>query len=504
MPTNSPPHIAVIGSGAAAVGALNGIVRTRPDADITLIGPEASSVPTIHRKRLVDSVSVQDFYTEIYRSLKSEHGLRFPPIKTLFGKEYPRYIINEKKRFFRSEHFGGLTTLWGGTMLPFDEHELRDWPISYSDLRPHYQAIADLVGISGQPDRISTPYEYANRPPIPLLKGLRHIEGKINNGTTNGLFSVVAGINRIALETREDRENHCTACGECMGGCYRGAMYNAADALCRMMEEHKITWIKGEAIRFSQNKGGKVTIRQNGQLCNLMGFDRIFLAAGCPSTTAILMRSLSIKKGPILTDNSIYQLPLLNFASEAGDDDKMHYLSLAGLLLHFIPLNPDERNAHAQIYPNFDYLWRGAVPEPLWPLLHPLIRLLRDRLLWLRLYLHGDYSQQYMVSLDNSGELTFDEYQPPDKRPIRPLLDCLRQILGASQFRFPPIGAPTSSHLASTFPYNGSLLSIPVSGMVAPGVYVCDATCFPDSPAASPTFTIMANASRTAVYGLND
>ncbi|MCI5218988.1 MAG: hypothetical protein D3914_07315, partial [Candidatus Electrothrix sp. LOE2] len=85
MPAISPPHIAVIGTGAAAVGTLNGIFRTRPDANITLIGPGASSIPTVHPERLIDSVAVRHFYTEMYRSLKEEHGLRFPPVKTLFG-----------------------------------------------------------------------------------------------------------------------------------------------------------------------------------------------------------------------------------------------------------------------------------------------------------------------------------------------------------------------------------------------------------------------------------
>jgi choline dehydrogenase-like flavoprotein len=31
---------------------------------------------------------------------------------------------------------------------------------------------------------------------------------------------------------------------------------------------------------------------------------------------------------------------------------------------------------------------------------------------------------------------------------------------------------------------------------IKPGVYLCDSSVFPNSPAASPTFTIMANARR--------
>jgi choline dehydrogenase-like flavoprotein len=31
-----------------------------------------------------------------------------------------------------------------------------------------------------------------------------------------------------------------------------------------------------------------------------------------------------------------------------------------------------------------------------------------------------------------------------------------------------------------------------------PGVHLCDSSCFPDAPAVSPTFTIMANAARIA------
>ena len=66
----------------------------------------------------------------------------------------------------------------------------------------------------------------------------------------------------------------------------------------------------------------------------------------------------------------------------------------------------------------------------------------------------------------------------------------------------PPIWAGTSAHLAGTLPYGRGVFDVRRDGEVLPGVHVCDSSCFPEAVAVSPTFTVMANASRTVTEAL--
>ena len=84
---------------------------------------------------------------------------------------------------------------------------------------------------------------------------------------------------------------------------------------------------------------------------------------------------------------------------------------------------------------------------------------------------------------------------------VRGLMQSIRSAVGHDGFWIPPvppIRQKTNSHYGATLPYGGPHLQIPVDNQISPGVHVCDSSCFTDSPAVSPTFTIMANASRIA------
>ena len=83
----------------------------------------------------------------------------------------------------------------------------------------------------------------------------------------------------------------------------------------------------------------------------------------------------------------------------------------------------------------------------------------------------------------------------------------LRRAANHGGFYIPPvapIGHGTSSHYAGTLPYGDGPLPVSSTGRIAPGVYLADASAFPTLPAISPTYTIMANACRTACESLQE
>jgi len=87
-------------------------------------------------------------------------------------------------------------------------------------------------------------------------------------------------------------------------------------------------------------------------------------------------------------------------------------------------------------------------------------------------------------------------------------LITFKKALKGSSFIVPPVKpvlATTSAHLAGTFPYASttSANTLAANSELDENVFVCDASCFPSSPTASPTLTVMANAHRVTMLSLS-
>ena len=53
---------------------------------------------------------------------------------------------------------GGLSTVWGSGVLPFCDADTLDWPVSTSDLAPHYRAVLEFMPISGARDALEAEF----------------------------------------------------------------------------------------------------------------------------------------------------------------------------------------------------------------------------------------------------------------------------------------------------------------------------------------------------------
>ncbi len=79
-------------------------------------------------------------------------------------KKYP-YSHPENKPFLwtQGKQYGGRSLTWGGITLRFSEEDFHpslkdgfspDWPITYSELSPHYDFVEKLIGIYGRKDNL--------------------------------------------------------------------------------------------------------------------------------------------------------------------------------------------------------------------------------------------------------------------------------------------------------------------------------------------------------------
>ena len=502
-------RVAVVGSGAAAVGALHALCSWCPDAEITVfdIGKELDTGPGT-TKHPVEWTP--EGYGRLYRQTKANQGARFPPPKTQFGQSLPRYLVDGRQRVFRSELLGGLTNYWGGGVLPFTEQDLLKWPVGIDTLRPYYKEIANLVGVSGRRDALNQYFmdDFSNRPPLQPIPTLAKLNEWVNSRKARGNYDVLAGVTRLTLETREGHGECCVYCGECMSGCFVGAIYTAKSTVSALIRGGRIkNYLKGKVVSVDPDNRSIALRSDQGDVTH-RGFSKVFLCAGCVGTTEIVMRSLGIKDGLTMTDNAVYTFPIV-YLGEIGADTRAHaYLALSNVTLGCVPRKAGLRFAQVNLYPNCDYLWRYYLPVRVWPYIQPIASTLRSRLFWARLYVHSVESQAYSLALDASGELVFSVAHDVGARAkVTEILRSIRSVVSGAGFYMPwipPVRQETSAHYAASLPYGGEEVDVSPNGEVMRGVYICDSACFPDSPATPPTFTIMANACRTVMEAMND
>lgn len=151
------------------------------------------------------------------------------------GEPYTRKD-GTKFDWFRSRMLGGRTNHWGRISLRFGPKDFKrhsidglgdDWPISYDDVKPYYDAVDKLIGVFGtvenmdnEPDGIFLP------PPAPRLHE-RFIKkaGKIAN------IPVIPSRLSILTKPINDERGVCFYCSQCSRACQAYADFSSSSVL---------------------------------------------------------------------------------------------------------------------------------------------------------------------------------------------------------------------------------------------------------------------------------
>jgi len=508
MEHRGSPRIAVVGSGAAAAGVLLGIADLVPTAGVTVF--ERTTAVPVAPPATGDGTFGHDAIRAVQDELRRTAGWTFPPPKSHFGFVPGRAADMDAPQLWASTNRGGLTTVWGGGMLPFSDRELAGWPIGSEDLAPHYARVAAEVGVCGEPDDVDDYFgtTFVNRPPMAAHRlasafgralGASDERPTASGSSTPGARFVV-GASRLALETRPAHARSCQSLGECMLGCPRAAVWSAAMTVDVIVERLGCRVVGGEVRSFDDRR--RVLVRTaDGDETHHGPFDLVFLAAGALATTAIVLRSGAREEAAPLVDTALASFPILALRPARSGDPE--HVALSNLTVLAVPEDGTGRTLHVSIYPVFDHLLRYYLPSWSWGLSRWITQVLRAHVLIGRVYLGAQTERTYRIELVD-GEPVVTAELAPDARPeLRTFLRTLRTGLAGSRFLVPPAGTvqATSSHYGCTFPY-GDPRGVGTDGAVANGVHIADAAAFPDMPALSPTFTIIANARRTVAASL--
>jgi len=497
--------VAIIGSGPAAAGVLIGLQTSAPDASITIfdIGKEPDVNPVYTRAPKDWST---DEYDKLHSQIKSQFGFAFPPPKTFFGQGLRKHQAGENAKPFISEFYGGLSRHWSASVFPFVPKDFNGWPIGLDGMAPFYREIADHIGISGKHDELNEYFgeDFVNRPPIdipgPIAKLNDHINGQEDQ---KGNYKIISGLNRLAVETR-DKSNSCVYCGECMYGCFRSSIYDATKTVEQAKARGQVSQIINEKVLSVESSNDTVSLRTESG--NHGGFDKIYLASGCFGTSEILMRSLGISEGITVKDNNSYVFPIFYLGGGTSNGDHSEYISITNTILGVVPNDPDGHYAHVHISPFADYYWRYYFPVGYWRYLQFFASKFKARMILAKMYFPTEISKSYSLSLNGEGFRVDKKSYGPSDEYARDVLKHLRRVVSGKGFILPPVKLvrmSTSSHYVGAFAYNDSPVPVKPNGEVMPNIFIADSSVFPESPAQTLTFTIMANAARTARESLN-
>ena len=508
----APTQVAVIGTGASAFGAVNALepLVERGLVSVTVIGPDDGSVD---RKSGFPPGDPREWapedYDELHRRVKSGISKQFPPPRSQFGATLNRCLPEEDASLFQTFAFGGMGEFWSTAMFPLRQSDLKAWPISFGDLEPYYRAIADRVGVAGDPDAFPGmfPRTFVNRPPVQPTPLAGHLVETFSSDR-DPRYRAVGGTNLLGVETRPDQARACVYCGGCLYGCFKGSMFRPGPILRRWIEEGTLQHVPVAARSVDRLPSGRLQVRlaDGGSPT----FDRVFLCAGALGSSEVLLRTMGAADTEVvISDNEMYNFPIAYTGLRAKTFTDHFAISTSVLALEPTEAaEPEVEYGHVLITSLPGKLLDFYVRKRMWrPFMWPR-RQLRGRFLIAQMYVGGATAVQYGLRVGPDGEkhLRGIRRGASDEAGRRQIQAVKRNVRG-TRFTLPPFPlkrASTSFHYFGGFGPGNPLTTVGAGGQIMPGLYVCDSSVFPNSPAQPFTFTLMANAMRIVTSAMDD
>ena len=526
--------ICVIGSGPAGVACASALLQR--GAQVTMLDAGLELEPE-RRRRLAGLQSVAfTSWDEASLGLLREGvdvSLGGIPLKLAYGSQFPYRDpidqamaadgVSAKPSFAR----GGLSNVWGASVLPYRTEDMSEWPITAEDLAPHYEAVLKLMPFSARHDGLEAQFPLHHDHPEMLASSnqaaelLRDLEVKKADLFSRG-FSF--GAARLALQAEHSNgKPGCVYCGKCLYGCPYELIYNSSDSLGELRSHRSFTYRPGLVVEQLRETGSQVVI-SGREVGDRDGFqiraDRVFVACGVLSTARIMLTSLEAYDHPVdAVDNCYFLLPLLRYRGRADAPEEPLY-TLAQVFIEVLDSAVGPHRAHLQVY-TYNELFGKEVRRMLGPLdrIVPdaLRRSLLGRLLLIQGYLHSDQSARIRITLrrEKSDLPATLELVGLENPLTRPALSALRRRLRAerSSMRAFPIGpamrvgAPGRGfHTGGTFPMRSNPGAFEVDLLGRPSgfsrLHLVDASVFPTLPATTITLSVMANAHRIGTEAL--
>ena len=421
---------------------------------------------------------------------------------------------------------GGLSNVWGASVLPYRTEDMSDWPITASDLAPHYRAALAMMPFAARHDGLEEQFPLYHDNPG-MLSGSSQAEALLSDleltASQLSARGVRFGASRLAVQAEGAGGNAgCVHCGMCLYGCPYEFIYNSAHAVDRLRGNSAFTYRPGVVVERLDEVSSQVEVTGRN-LESADGFrlraDKVFVACGVLSTARIMLASLDAYGQPIhALDNCYFLLPLMRYRGQPEAlGERLH--TLAQVFIEVVDPAIGPHRAHLQVY-TYNELLRDELSRMMGPLRGALPMIQRSvlgRLLLIQGYLHSDLSARIRIVLKRGtdGALSSLDLSGEPNPKTRPALAALRRRLWSERgaMKAAPIspmlraGLPGRGfHTGGTFPMRANPGPFEVDVLGRPHgferVHVIDASVFPSLPATTITLSVMANAHRIATAAI--
>ncbi len=412
---------------------------------------------------------------------------------------------------------GGLGAGWSAGVFPFAGDELRAMGLGLGDLRPHYDAVAERIGVCGAGDDLEPflPPSPSMLPPLELDSSAEVVLARYQRRraalNAAGFF---LGRTRLAVCTERHRERGPYAYLDLdYWADMDRSVYRPQWTLEELLRAPNFTYLNRRFVRtFREDERGVRVHATRADTGEEESHDAaaLVLAGGTLGTVRIVLASLGAYDRPVpVLCNAYTYVPTLNLGmlGRPARDRRSSLAQLTALLR--IPGDPG-RIVQAQLFSYRSLLTFKLMKES--PLAYReglrLLRLLIPKFAILGIHHEDRPTAGKCCTLRRASagpDLLEITYHPSDaetklqQADERTLLRCFRR-LGCLPLRSMRPGHGSSLHYAGTFPIapeGGPFTCDRDSRLRATrAVYLADGSVFPWIPPKGLTFNLMANADR--------
>lgn len=448
-------------------------------------------------------------------------------VKLSYGSTYPYSDPGDSLRppgtpidFHYSTARGGLSNVWGSSLLPNRAEDIANWPVTLAELEPHYRAVHRFLPSSSITDPLATHlpiYTERGESWPPSRQAQAFLDDLHRHETPLQRSGLYFGRSRMAVAVSGDEKRRpCASCGLCLYGCPYSLIYSSAQTLDELLESGKITYIPHQKVEklVPTPEGVRIETRdvRTGEPGRFEG-SRVFVGCGILPTASIVLHSLGIYDTPVpMLDSQYFIFPFFRLAKTRGvETEALH--SLAQAFLEIDDPRVSRHLVHIEVFSYSDFLKQALMETPLRFLLKSrrLSEEILGRLLVLQCFLHSDDSSRLEVELARPQNNAAPVLKVTPRRNWNSLWTSLKAGLKLSANALPLRGLPIvpaiqfadpgrSYHSGGSFPMRTTPQGLETDRLgQVPGlerVHLIDASVFPSIPATSITLTVMANAHR--------
>lgn len=523
----------VIGSGPAGVACAQGLLEagatvTMLDAGVELEPDRRARLQQIRARRPNrDDAMRLDFIRE--GVVVKSGGI---PLKLAYGSDFAYRtpvtlpVTNAGVEGKPSYAVGGLSNVWGASVMPFRSVDMTGWPITADDLAPDYRAVLEFMPYSARRDRLEQEFPLHHLHPASLnlsMQATRLLEDLEAAHDRLSAHGISFGASRLAVRGKSNGSQGCVYCGQCIYGCPYGFIYNAADTLGRLRSHDRFSYRAGVLVERLAESRSEITISGRNLTDGTpfsIAADRVFVACGVFSTARLILASIDAYDRTVkAADNCYFLLPLMRYhgPKDVGEEP-LHTLAQAFVEVDDDSISPN--TVHLQVY-TYNDLYMRQIRNMLGPLGYvagPIAdRMILNRLLLIQGYLHSDSSSGIGIQLHRGARTAPDTLSMSiaPNPATRPTLKALLRKLWSERrsMRAVPlspalrIGNPGRGfHTGGTFPMRSDpqTLETDVLGRLHgfSRLHLVDASVFPTLPATTITLSVMANAHRIGAAAL--